>query len=137
MKFEKMIEKLKKCKKVRKVIWKEHEYIELKNNNLRDYDNCSYSFQGIDLFAEWELYQEPVKTFDFAQAKEALEKAGRVSRLAWLNDRNPKNTDYLFMGQYGIIYNRDSEGKNTSYSLDLSDLNATDWCLHNDLESRG
>ena len=157
MKFEKALKQLRKGKQVRLVDWpKGHYLVYDSTGNIQYYDNKGdikyYLYLELELehkkyagywpklswsdiwSGKWEICQiSKIETFDFNQAKEALERAGRVSRLAWLNDHNPKDTDYLLMDRYGFIYTRNSEGINNSYSLDRSDLNANDWCLHNDL----
>ena len=141
MKFEKALKHLREGKQVRLTKWPENHYLAYDNTgNIRYYNNNGDMKQCVLYWDEiwrgkWKICQiSQIKTFDFNQAKEFLERAGRISRLAWLNTLNPKDTDYLFMDQYGIIYNRNSDGRDTGYALDQSDLNAVDWCLHNDLE---
>lgn len=100
MKFEEALVELRKGKKIRKVLWLFTQYMDLKN-----YKQFFFDAEEV-LNSEWELYQEPGKSFP--EVFEAFKSGKFIKRKEWENK-------HLFGSEMSSIH------------LSYKDVLATDW----------
>lgn len=81
---------------------------------------CSQIDQGvIDIDADWELYEEPQKTYRFWELLDALKEAKSIKRKNWGKQIQIVRGHLCFA----------DEGWSTSWESKLEDLEATDWVI--------
>ena len=123
MKFEEIIKPLKEGRKIRSRKWKPHQYIYLDGQELYAEDGLKHNLCSYDLFLVWDLYEEPIETFDFSEALKIIKSGGAVSRVGMptlesIQDGSDDKTFYVsHVGDVGM--NRDM--------LTIESIKADDW----------
>ena len=116
MKFSDAMKALEEGKEVRCIRWPSKD--KCSHGNLY---TALVSHEPIDYALEWEIYQEPEKTYTFMEVVEGLKDRQKFKRLCW----HYANIDYIecieediraFSGNYYHLY-----------SLSLSDILSKDW----------
>jgi hypothetical protein len=116
MRFWEAMKAIEEGKKVRQVDWEKEDYIYILNFTIRneshEYGNIHIDYRGIE--KEWELYQEPVKTYTFQEIIPFLKEGKKVKR------KNSHMCECLYL---------DVDGDLCHSFPKIEDLEATDWIL--------
>ena len=112
MKFSEAMKALEEGKKVRREDWNEGCFVYVLNDSVFDEKGSSRSIYLSAPFLEnWELYEEPVKTYSFIEAVQLMKEGKTIKRKYWGSWYSMRITyDYTF-------------------KFTTEDIEATDWMV--------
>lgn len=125
MKFHEAMKELEDGKKIRLFHWDKYEYIYINSQNYV-VDEVSKSYEIDRVWDNWELYEEPVKTYTFQEIIPFLKKCKKVKRNLWIKEY------FIYKGPDGKIMStfRPSGFSGIQYTgFEIEDIEADDWTV--------
>lgn len=120
MKFLEAIKAMEEGKKVRSIEWPREEYVFLsKSGHIKNEENIDSNLYSDSPSQEWEIYQEPEKTYTFHQALKLL-KNGSI-----MNRKSSSGPTFGVCMRDGLLYYVHRFCFPLTFNLE--DYEATDW----------
>jgi hypothetical protein len=124
MKFWEAMKALEEGKKVRCLKWIKNEFIfkDPKHGFISDNDDIWKGPSGYWICEEWELYEEPVKTYTFTEAIQLMKQGKCIKRKDWIGFIREQGDSHLYWNRLGV-------GR---FSPTIEEIEATDWIIVED-----